>query len=235
MNILAINTSLSTGSVAAMSYSKNEEQIVEKPLGEARGHARRLVNTLTSVANDAGFHVRDADIIAVIKGPGSFTGLRVGVTTAKALCWASKATLIGISGFDVVARRTSKICSGHTTINIAFDAGRDEVYATEACADQDVGAGWHMTDGKLLSRQHWLESLPPGRCISGPAIELCGVEARALGLTVAPSEAWHPNASEAAILGSILNTMKISDAPSDLLPEYSRPSYAEEKHPRSSE
>ena len=98
MNILAIDTSLSTGSVAAMLHRENGVHVTEKPLGEARGHARRLVQTLTTAAESIGLHVRDADIVAVVNGPGSFTGLRVGVTTAKALCWASAAKLIGVSG-----------------------------------------------------------------------------------------------------------------------------------------
>ncbi|MEO1991677.1 MAG: tRNA (adenosine(37)-N6)-threonylcarbamoyltransferase complex dimerization subunit type 1 TsaB [Pirellulales bacterium] len=234
MNILAIDTSLSTGSVAAMLHRENGVHVTEKPLGEARGHARRLVQTLTTAAESIGFHVRDADIVAVVNGPGSFTGLRVGVTTAKALCWASAAKLIGVSGFDIVARRTSKMCSGHTTINIAFDAGRDEVYATEARANENALSGWCLTGGKLFAREQWLESLPPGRCVSGPAMESCAIEAASRGLTVAPSDVWHPSASDVATLGHILSIVKISDAPADLLPEYSRPSYAEEKHPRSS-
>ena len=102
MHVLAIDTSLPTGSVAALRRSAGGVDLVERPLGAAGEHARRLMPELVAAAASQGWQISDVNLVAVVRGPGSFTGLRVGVTTAKALCWATAARLVGVSGFEIV-------------------------------------------------------------------------------------------------------------------------------------
>ena len=101
-----------------------------------------------------GYPLAEAELVAVIRGPGSFTGLRVGVATAKAVAWAGGATLLGLSGFEVVAVESARL-TGWTDepLAIAYDAGRGEVFATWATPAGDDG--WRMP----ASFSH---RLPPG-------------------------------------------------------------------------
>ena len=147
MRILAIDTSLGSGSVAAVDTGGIEI----RPLGAAGEHARCLTAALIEVASRRGWGsgsaalsgLGPADVIAVIRGPGSFTGLRVGVTAAKALAWTTGARLVGISGFDAIARQMSLLPGwGAKGCAIAYDAGRGEVLATLASVAADAPLGW---------------------------------------------------------------------------------------------
>lgn len=231
MNVLAIDTSLPTGSVAALVRSATESRVVERPLGEAGEHARRLMPELVAAASALGWRVAEAGLVAVVCGPGSFTGLRVGVTTAKAICWATGCRLVGVSGFEIVARQTAAASGRREEIAVAFDAGRGEVFAALATPADDAPAGWSIAAGSLMAADRWLTTLREGQQVSGPALELIGDAARERGLAVAPPAAWRPSAHEAATIALLRADAGLVDDPQTLLPEYSRPSYAEEKHP----
>jgi tRNA threonylcarbamoyladenosine biosynthesis protein TsaB len=234
MNVLAIDTSLPTGSVATVRRSAEGVDLVERPLGAAGEHARRLMPELVAAAASQGWRMSDVNLVAVVRGPGSFTGLRVGVTTAKALCWATAARLVGVSGFEIVARQTAAACDRQEEVAIAFDAGRGDVYAALAIPDDAAATGWTVTAGELVAADRWLESLPAGRQVSGPALELHAAAAEARGLALAAGSAWRPSAGEAAAVAMLRADAGLVDDPQTLLPEYSRPSYAEEKHPHRS-
>ena len=170
------------------------------------------------------------DVVAVIRGPGSFTGLRVGVAAAKALAWTTGARLVGVSGFDVLARRAARIAGWHDEpIAIAYDAGRGDVFAATAKPTAD---GWMIAPAILAPLDAWLESLPAGGRVTGPALEAASERITARNdLAVASPEAWHPLAAEAAAIARARAVADDVDDPHTLLPDYLRPSYAEERKP----
>ena len=226
MKTLAIDTSLAAGSVAALAGGA----VAEAPLA-AGDHARLLAPALVEVAGRLGWAPRDAGLVAVVRGPGSFTGLRVGVATAKALAWAGGARLVGVSAFDVIARRTARMLpDGAGPVAIAFDAGRGEVFAAVATPDARSSTGWGATPGALLPGGAWLGSLPAGTCVSGPALAAAG-DGIPAGLVVAPREAWFPSAAEAGAVALLIAADGRHDDPATLVPDYLRPSYADEKRP----
>jgi tRNA threonylcarbamoyladenosine biosynthesis protein TsaB len=229
MNILAIDTSLAAGSIAALVRSAGDMRMVERPLGATGEHARRLMPALVEAAAALGWGLAAADLVAVVRGPGSFTGLRVGVTTAKALCWATGARLVGVSGFEVVARRTAAALCGTPEMAVAFDAGRGDVHAAHVAPDDRSPTGWSVVAGVPLPAAAWLGSLPTHVCLTGPAVETLAAAARERGLMIAPREAWLPSAVEAAAIAVARAEAGLLDDPHTLLPDYSRPSYAEEK------
>lgn len=227
MKTLAIDTSLSVGSVAALEGAA----IAEAPLA-AGDHARLLAPALVDVAGRLGWAPRDAALVAVVRGPGSFTGLRIGVATAKALAWAGGARLVGVSGFVVVARRTAQTLPDHDgPIAIAFDAGRGDVYAALATPHPADPAGWSVSTAALVPAGDWLAALPTGTCASGPALAAAAVASPA-GLRVAPRHAWFPSAVEAGHVARLLAAAGRGDDAAALVPDYLRPSYADEKLPR---
>jgi len=221
---IAIDTSLAVGSVAAL----EDSAVAEAPLA-AGDHARLLAPALVDVAGRLGWQPRDATLVAVVRGPGSFTGLRIGVATAKALAWAGGAALVGVSGFTVVARRTARALPAHAgPVAIAFDAGRREVYAALATPDAVDPTGWTVSAGGLVPADDWLAGLPAGTCVSGPALAAAAIPAR---LVAAPREAWFPTAAEAGRAALALAAAGRVDDAAALVPDYLRPSYADEKLP----
>jgi len=226
MRTLAIDTSLASGSVAATAAGRTVE--IELPV--AGEHARRIAAALTEAAHGVGWTVGDVELVGVVRGPGSFTGLRVGLSTAKAVAWASGAVLVGVSGFDIVARRTARLMGAASEpLHLAYDAGRGELFVTEAVPAADAPSGYAVSTPRLTAADAWVAALPRGAHVSGPGLAVVAEPlAQRADLHVAPREAWLPRASDVADLAGLLHAAGRSDAPAALVPDYARPTYADE-------
>ncbi len=129
--ILNIETATKNCSV---SISKNNEVISLKELNEGKfSHAEKLHSFILEVIKDAGLSMQDLDAIAVSKGPGSYTGLRIGVSAAKGLCYALDKPLISVPTLENIARQIS-LKENEFAVPL-LDARRMEVYS--AIFDQD--------------------------------------------------------------------------------------------------
>jgi tRNA threonylcarbamoyladenosine biosynthesis protein TsaB len=93
--------------------------------GEGYAHAEKLHVFIEDVIKEAGITVKDLNAVAVSMGPGSYTGLRIGVSSAKGLCYALGIPLIAIDTMELLARKV-KIDNG--IIIPMIDARRMEVY-----------------------------------------------------------------------------------------------------------
>lgn len=127
MYILAID---SATPVAGAALLRDENLVVEAFANVGLTHSETLMPMVDRVVNDAGITVRQLDVIAVTIGPGSFTGLRIGLAAAKGLAMATDKPLIGISTLEVLAHNLS--CSSLLAGTI-LDARKGEVYG--ACFD----------------------------------------------------------------------------------------------------
>lgn len=226
MRTLAIDTSLASGSVAALDGDRS----VCVTLGPAGRHATDVSAVLTTAASRLGWRVRDVELVAVVRGPGSFTGLRVGVATAKAIAWTAGARLVGVSGFAVSARRTAAWLGEEPPLAVAFDAGRGEVFAASVTRTADGLHPWHVHPPVLESFEAWLARLPGGCVASGPALAL-GRERfeRRRDVRLPPVEACSGDALDAAWLALAAASSGLHDDPATLVPQYLRPSYADER------
>ncbi len=226
MKTLAIDTSLPSGSVAAL----DEGRIAECRLAVPGDHARLLAAALDEVAQRLGWGVRDVELVAVVRGPGSFTGLRVGTATAKAIAWATGARIVGVSGFELIARATG----GHpgfaaAPIEIAYDAGRGDVFAATAAPSP---AGWEIGPAALQPLDRWIASLAAGAAVSGPALLLERCQEQLVArpdLRIAPQTAWLPSAADAGAAALLRAAAGTTDDPHALVPDYLRASYADER------
>lgn len=229
MKTLAIDTSLTAGSVAAI----DGDRVAARPLGAAGAHARLVAAALAEAAAELGWRPRDAELVAVVRGPGSFTGLRVGVATAKGLAWATGARLVGVSGVEVVARLAQAAASWpDAPIHVAYDAGRGDVFATTALPATTSPAGWDAGPGSLVPLADWIDSLSPGALVAGPALdhEACGpLLAARPDLQLPPPGARTPTAAAAGAVALLHAAAGRYDDPFTLVPDYLRPSYAEER------
>lgn len=122
MKILGIDTSNQGLGVAIV----DGDDIVGNRLGEkSKNHSVTLMPAIDQVVSDAGWSPKEIDRIVVAAGPGSYTGLRIGVTTAKTLAWTLNCELVAVSSLAGIAAN-SKDFSG--LIVPIFDARRDNVY-----------------------------------------------------------------------------------------------------------
>ncbi|AXT51401.1 tRNA (adenosine(37)-N6)-threonylcarbamoyltransferase complex dimerization subunit type 1 TsaB [Aquimarina sp. BL5] len=122
--ILCIETSTTNCSVALVN---DKEVVVSKEDYDTKySHAERLHQFINIVVNEAGIAFRDLDAISVSKGPGSYTGLRIGVSTAKGLCYGLNIPLISVDTLHSLALQV-KAKEGFVVPMI--DARRMEVYS----------------------------------------------------------------------------------------------------------
>ena len=122
MKIAALESS---GMVASAAIAEDDHLIAEFTIDYKKTHSQTLLLMLESVFAMAGLSVRDMDAIAVSKGPGSFTGLRIGSATAKGLCLALDIPLIEVPTLDALA---FNLCASDGIVCPIMDARRSQVY-----------------------------------------------------------------------------------------------------------
>jgi len=122
MKLLSIETSTMAGSVA---INTDDKLIAEVMLDIDVVHSERLTSCIEWLLKTSNTSINDIDAFAISIGPGSFTGLRIGLSTAKGLSYATEKPLIAVPTLDAFARRVP-----FTLYNICpmLDARKDEVY-----------------------------------------------------------------------------------------------------------
>lgn len=155
--ILLIETATKTCSVA---IAKNGEVLVKKEINEQSAHATFITLFIDEILLQAKLSYKQINAIAIGKGPGSYTGLRIGVSTAKGLCYALNIPLIAINTLDAMAKgfiTQNKI--SHCSIDLfcpMIDARRMEVY----CAVYNVdGVNVLKTEAKIIDHQSFKDIL----------------------------------------------------------------------------
>ena len=101
-------------------------------------HSRTLLPMAEEVLRHAGVSLREVDAIAVAHGPGSFTGIRIGVATAKGLCWGADKPAIGVSTLEAMAYGGAESAPPGARICCAMDARRNQIYHAMFHMEQGV-------------------------------------------------------------------------------------------------
>lgn len=123
--ILSIETSTSICSVA---LHKNGELLGLREIEETGAHAQKLMGLIDSVLAEQKLEIKELSAIAVSEGPGSYTGLRIGVSTAKGFAFSGSLPLIGVSALKALALGAKHHVENHGVIVSMLDARRMEVY-----------------------------------------------------------------------------------------------------------
>lgn len=126
MKVLAFDTALAACSAAAWS---DGEILAARHQRLERGHAEALMPMVEAVRAEAGLAYHEFDLIAVTVGPGTFTGLRIGLAAARGLALASGVALVGLTTLEVVAWGIPEQVLGADPVLAVHDARRGEVYA----------------------------------------------------------------------------------------------------------
>jgi tRNA threonylcarbamoyladenosine biosynthesis protein TsaB len=122
-SILAIETCSETCSVAVSHKGKSHQIISIEP----RGHADNILPLVDKVLNEANLQLNDLDVIAFTRGPGAFTGVRIGTAVAQGLSLATKLPLVAVSSLAVLAQTSYRVTGNRRCIP-ALDARMSEVY-----------------------------------------------------------------------------------------------------------
>lgn len=216
--LLAVETSGYTGSLA---LSAGGRLLAERVLeSEGRRHAQTLVSEAGQLLSSQGLRVSDLSAVAVSVGPGSFTGLRVGLVFAKTLAWLRGIPLLSVNTLQAIAQQ----CAGEygEVLGIS-DAQRGEVFAV-LCRRDAAGLMRMVDEVRVLSPG----SLPLAEVVAGPVVEQHRVilEGQFEGRAVS---SVYPRAAAVAVLGADQLLRGEVASVEQLEPLYVRPSYAEEK------
>jgi tRNA threonylcarbamoyladenosine biosynthesis protein TsaB len=190
-------------------------------------HAVSLLSLIQEVLQDGGCPVRELEAVAVSGGPGSFTGLRIGLSVAKGLAYATGARLIAVPTLEALARTVAhldgKVCP-------VLDARKGELYA--ACFQSSNGALQRLTDDLLLTPEALLEVVPTPCVMLGDAVAMYGSflqQHLSTGVTLLPSDTHGPSGGVVAAMAAERLQAGGPDDLSQLEPCYIRLSEAELK------
>jgi tRNA threonylcarbamoyladenosine biosynthesis protein TsaB len=132
MILLAIDTAASL--CAACVYDSEGGERGRAVFDIGKGHAERLMDVIATALDEAGIGYGDLDAVAVAVGPGSFTGVRVGVATARGFALALKIPAVGVTTLEALAAEALLAHPGSAVI-AAIDAGRGQVYLQRFAGD----------------------------------------------------------------------------------------------------
>jgi tRNA threonylcarbamoyladenosine biosynthesis protein TsaB len=126
MRVLALDTTTAGGSVALV----DEVRIVAELSGDrSRTHAERLPGDIIALLASCDATMASVDLFAVASGPGSFTGLRIGIATMQGLAFVSDRPMVGVSALDALAHIAAADAGPGTIIGAWMDAHRREVFS----------------------------------------------------------------------------------------------------------
>jgi tRNA threonylcarbamoyladenosine biosynthesis protein TsaB len=179
------------------------------------------------VLSDVGWLPRSIELVAVAKGPGSFTGLRLGVTTAKILAYAARAAIIGVDTLDVLAAQAPP---GAGRLWAILDAQRSELFAA-LFENANAEGVRRISDTEIIRQEAFLADLKAGDRVTGPALGRLSNRLPA-SVVALPQELWQPTAEAVGRVAWRAHEAGQRDDVWKLLPRYHRPSAAEEKRLR---
>ncbi len=206
MRLLAIDTALNACSVAVLDDTRDGEGICSASDQMGRGHAERLMTMIGEVLADSELCFADLDRIVATVGPGSFTGVRVGLSTARGLGLVLDKPVVGVTTLAALADEALRTTS--LPVAAVIDARRGEVYHQVFCEDGPV------TEPVVESVNELVGRLPERCALIGSASEPVAVAAAEAGRhTIVVSAAGAPSIAAVARLGAITTIPESPPAP----------------------
>jgi tRNA threonylcarbamoyladenosine biosynthesis protein TsaB len=213
-----------SGRIGQVAVAEGEKIYGLRRLDEARRHARDLVPAAAELLTARHWQPKDLDFVVVSRGPGSYTGLRVGMISAKTFAYATGCKLLAIDTFAAIASQAPPEAS---QVEVLADAQQEKIYV-QGFARVETGAWAPVSPLRIQSFASWLEERDPTAWVTGPGLRLfrgrLASEAR-----VVPAEAWDPEAQSLLKIALARYQAGERDDLWLLEPLYLRPSAAEEK------
>ena len=243
MYILAIET---TGAFASVALQKDDKIIGHISGSDRFSHLQNLMPQVEAVIKENGLSINDIDLIAVSNGPGSFTGIRIGVSTARALSQILNIPCVAVPSLEALALRGAEYAKAHAEgmqesceekecsllVCPMLDARRSQVYAggyfiKDGYPVEEIKAGPYMLDEFLAKVAEYDQILVLGDAIDKYTEKMA--EIRPEGTETASEDIRYQDASCVAALGAKLYTEKGGLSYNEVQPEYMRIAEAERK------
>lgn len=224
MLILAFESSAKAASVALL---KEDMLLGEYYQNCGQTHSRTLLKMAEDLMANCGVSAGDITAVACSAGPGSFTGVRIGMAAAKGFSWARELPLVGVSTLEAMAYQAG--CFEGLTV-CAMDARRDQIY--HAVFSNEGGKPVRLREDCAISLEeagNWLKNEKKDKIILGDGAVLCYnvLQKFVPGCILAPEQLRHQRASGVA-LAARQALLKGETADAALLsPNYLRLSQAE--------
>ncbi len=224
MKLLAIETSTMTGGIAIMD---DDNFIAESRLNVRVTHSERLMKEIDYILGRAGISLSDIDVFAISIGPGSFTGLRVGLSTVKGLVYGSDKKIVSVSTLEALAH-----CLPFCKYPLCpiIDARKKEVYAAIFKWQNDCLI--KIMDEQTIKVDILASSITEKTIFLGDGVFLYKERLEALindKAIFAPPQNLSPSPATVAYLGMMKAKEGLFDDPVTLLPRYMRRAEAEMK------
>ncbi|HET6202264.1 MAG TPA: tRNA (adenosine(37)-N6)-threonylcarbamoyltransferase complex dimerization subunit type 1 TsaB [Planctomycetota bacterium] len=229
---VALETSGPPGSAAAAAGGR----VAEISLETSAAHGRDLLPALRECLARVGARPGEIDLVLVGTGPGSYTGLRVGIAAAKTIAFARGCPILALPSVEAIAAETPP---GETLVAVAVDAKRGEVFASlhertgaepeEGERFEGRGAMRCRQSPRLLSLSALVRLAGGGTLVLGDGALLHARVLREAGLRVGDEALARPHAGILLRLGLRAFAARGGDLPESVKPLYLRPSAAEEK------
>ena len=224
MRILAFESSAKADSVALM---QDGVLLAESFQNNGKTHSATLMPMAQQVLMDCSLTAAELDAVAVARGPGSFTGVRIGVAAAKGLAWGAEKPVCGVSTLEAMATQLSMQAG---IICPVMDARRGQVY--NALFQSDGKTLTRLTSDRAISLEELKKDLEKAEktiFLVGDGTKLCyKTLSEALPhLTLPPAHLEMQRASGVAMAAERLAQQGGLQAPGELVPSYLRLSQAE--------
>ena len=224
MRILALETAAKAASAA---ITEDGKVLASGYQDTGLTHSRTLMPIVEGLLRNTGMTVGDLDAVAVSAGPGSFTGVRIGVSAAKGLAFAGDKPCIGVSTLAALARN---VAFAGGLIVCAMDARRQQVY--NALFEARDGAPARLTPDRAISLADLAEALrddPRPKTVLGDGGQMCFDYLTAAGVPcrLAPAHLVKEDAVSVALEAEELARAGGLVTAQELAPVYLRPPQAE--------
>lgn len=226
MKILAIESSINDGTVAAMESGRLVREII---LDTERRSTQTLAPAIHDLLAEVQWRPADVQLVGISIGPGSFTGLRVGIATGVTFAYAVGARVMGV---DTLAASIERLPDDVTEAIAAADAQRGDWMVGHYRRDSS-GVWQREGELKLVAARMWLAELASETVLTGPALQTASFKRiweSAENRPTLPDPSIHnPTAAMIAHIANRAHEQGIRQELGDIRPIYSRPSAAEEK------
>ncbi|MEH6453423.1 MAG: tRNA (adenosine(37)-N6)-threonylcarbamoyltransferase complex dimerization subunit type 1 TsaB [Psychromonas sp.] len=127
LNVLCVDTSTEACSVAVLIQTGSEQKVTEHFMLAPREHTTKILPTVEQVLQSSGLSLAEIDVVAYGRGPGSFTGVRIGISIAQGLAFGIEKNMVGVSTLQAMAQQAFKLQQAND-VYAAIDARMGEVY-----------------------------------------------------------------------------------------------------------
>lgn len=223
MRILALETSGYSGDVALL---EDDRVVAEFPLPQEKRTAQMLAPGIAEALATARWQPRDVNLVAVTIGPGSFTGLRVGVTMAKTYAYAAGCEILGIDTLEVLAAQVSPGVNEKAVLWTVLDAQRQQLFAAQFRVEKGL---WTLSaPAHIVGQAEFPAGLTPEMLVTGSGLGKLPQKFLENATTL-PERDWQPRAATVGQLAWRDYQAGRRDDLWRLSPHYLRPSAAEEQ------